>query len=376
MRILLLSDFPPYVIGGAERQAQRLAVGWARLGHEVRCAGRRLPGGTLHADGVSFPAHHIVASGPLRVIKAFCYFLSILTIVLSQRRRPEVVYTRFIGEAALCVALLKKLRILRCVLVATPAGAGGIGDLAFIRKLPLNDWLLRLLDQHCDTINCISSAIEGEFIGAGFRREAISAIPNGVEIRRLRRSPPECGPLVVLAVSRLSDEKGLDVLLRAVASLPRGLVRLRIVGDGPCRRDLERQVDSADLSNHVTFVGELESAAVAPELDRADLFVLPSLSEGMSNAGLEAIERGLPIIITACGGLDSFITPEMGWVVAPGDSPALADALSAACAVGRQRLSKMGTSARKLAEDKFNMDRISARYISLFEQLALTQRNP
>jgi glycosyltransferase involved in cell wall biosynthesis len=105
------------------------------------------------------------------------------------------------------------------------------------------------------------------------------------------------------------------------------------------------------------------------ELVHAQIFLLPSRYEGFSNAGLEAMERGLPLILTRCGGLDRYVDNQIGWVVPPGDVAALAKALSQALATDPVALSDMGARARAVVENNFDMALVAVRYIALFERL-------
>jgi glycosyltransferase involved in cell wall biosynthesis len=119
--------------------------------------------------------------------------------------------------------------------------------------------------------------------------------------------------------------KGPDVALRALAACVRdGLdVALTIVGDGKFRRQLERQAARLGLKDRVVFRGQLpQSEAVQAELDRSDLFIMPSRTEGLPRAMIEAMARGLPCIGSAIGGIPELLSPED--LVPPGDANALA----------------------------------------------------
>jgi glycosyltransferase involved in cell wall biosynthesis len=138
-------------------------------------------------------------------------------------------------------------------------------------------------------------------------------------------------PLRIVVVGRLHHDKGVDVLMRAVALLVHRWnvrVHVRLVGDGPERENLQRLAKSVDVDSKIDFVGNL--ANPAPELVRADLFCLPSRSEGMPNSLIEALIAGTPAIATDCRFGPAEITDKGRWaaLVPPGDSEALARAIS------------------------------------------------
>jgi glycosyltransferase involved in cell wall biosynthesis len=289
---------------------------------------------------------------------------------MRYRQWTDVVYTRFLGEGAATTAVWKRMGVLGSPLVATPANAHGAGDTHHLRSLPCGGALVRLLDEQCNAINLIAEDMVDDLLAAGFDGHNFSRIPNGIPLRAL---PPEraTNPLCFLAVGRLTPQKGYDVLLRSLARLGVGLrgTRIRIIGDGPERDRLHALAHELGVEDSVEWLGELPQDAVNRHLYTAHAFLLPSRYEGMSNAGLEAMERCLPLVMSRCGGLDRYIDPETGWVVPVEDETALADALANAVAAGPHRLAMMGAAARRCVERKFDMQIVGERYLNLFEHL-------
>jgi glycosyltransferase involved in cell wall biosynthesis len=159
------------------------------------------------------------------------------------------------------------------------------------------------------------------------RRDAARAIPN--YLRNSASAPAAAGerePLVV-SVGRLLPEKGHDVLLKAFARVAGEFAewRLTIVGEGSQRVPLTELARDLGVGERVKLTGWLE----APEgvLARAGIFVMSSQYEGFSNALLEAIGAGLPVVTTACGGADEMVDAETNGFVVPVDD---VDALSRA----------------------------------------------
>lgn len=376
MRILVISDLPQFVTGGAEEQAAHLIKGWLDAGHDVTCYGRRMGAGPVRIGQYDLPVRRIRTIQRFgRLMRAGSYFVSLCVLLLRYRGRFDVIYTRFLGEAALTISILKHLRWLRVVLIATPANTGGKGDANFLLSLPCANWFIRLLDLQCDAINLIAPAMADELRGIGFSGRNFTQIPNGVLVRsQLPRTEERCNSLI--AVGRIVPQKGYDALIESLSRIKERLVPglVRIAGDGPERRALELLADKRGVSNAIVWLGELEHDAVIAELGHARVFLLPSRYEGMSNAGLEGMERGLAMIITRCGGLDSYIQPDMGWVVEAGDIQALACALEVVLSSAPQELSSMGARNRDLILREFDIKAVAVRYLTLFQDLIYARR--
>jgi L-malate glycosyltransferase len=142
--------------------------------------------------------------------------------------------------------------------------------------------------------------------------------------------------------------KAPDVLIKAVAVCAKqGLdLNLLMLGDGKYRAELEQLAKSQDISDRVKFLGQLAAGdAVQAQLDRADLFVLPSLTEGLPRAIIEAMARALPCIASQVGGIPELLSSED--LFAPGDVDALADKIKEVIA-DPERMAQM--SARNLAK--------------------------
>jgi glycosyltransferase involved in cell wall biosynthesis len=140
-------------------------------------------------------------------------------------------------------------------------------------------------------------------------------------------------PRIVYA-GRLSPEKGVAVLVKALATLKQEgfepLPTITLVGDGPARGSLERLVAELDCVDSVRFAGHCNRADLSRHLATADLCVQPSMSEGFSKAWLDAMAHGLPVIASNVGAAGSVIgegVGHRGWLVPPGNVQALADTI-------------------------------------------------
>lgn len=166
-----------------------------------------------------------------------------------------------------------------------------------------------------------------------------SSIDLPEEAFRERLSHDIVGPADIIAVGSLSQRyKGHDVLIRALSVLrSQGRsCRVRIVGSGRLQEELRGLAASEGVAQYVTFVGQLEPGAqVWAELDRADLFVMPSRTEGLPRALIEAMARGLPSIGSRVGGIPELLPEED--MVPPDDAVALAERIGSFLADDRQR---------------------------------------
>jgi sugar transferase (PEP-CTERM/EpsH1 system associated) len=212
--------------------------------------------------------------------------------------------------------------------------------------------------------------------------ERIRVLSNGVDTSRFVRRPRECEEtrqrlgldeksVVIGSVGRLVSIKDHTTLLKAAEILiERGIpVQVVLVGSGPeLANHQEFVAASPRLSGRVVFAGE--ASDVAPLLNAMDIFVLPSLSEGMSNTLLEAMASGLPVVATRVGGNPELIEDgHSGWLFEPGNVMALAAILERMSrdAIVRQEI---GQAARQRAVDHFSLQGMIDSYRTLYVELA------
>jgi len=177
--------------------------------------------------------------------------------------------------------------------------------------------------------------------------------------------------IVIGSVGRLAQVKDFSTLIRAFHSLrtmwPEGAPRLRllIVGDGPQRAECERLLVELGLGEQVWLAGDRNDV---PELMRAmDLFVLPSLGEGISNTILEAMACGLPVIATEVGGNPELVAPgKTGILIPAADHEKMAQALLT-YVQDPARMAQEGRAARAEIEEQFSMDAMVAGYMRVYD---------
>lgn len=249
-------------------------------------------------------------------------------------------------------------------------------------RIGLYEAIERTVHQYCvDSIIGVSSQIESRCKAEGNVR-SVTCVRNGIDLERKSVQPDrwrtrkdlgvDSGTCLIGTVGRLTPVKGIPYLLQAARILLRqgADVKILIVGDGSIRQDLMTQTQDLGISENVVFLGHREDTDEL--LQAMDIFVLPSLSEGIPMALLEAMRAGCPVVASAVGGIPEVIRDGNDGMLVPAKDPsALADAIGAmqASALNRARFSEAGR-ARVTAE--FDAGRMASRtkefYLNLLDR--------
>ena len=230
-------------------------------------------------------------------------------------------------------------------------------------------WADRAVRPVTTTVICVSETELRAGLAARVCTEGRSTvIPNAVEVgaapQRQSRRP---GPAEIVSVGRLAVPKDFSTLVAAVARLPAGAVRLRVLGDGPLRALLEAEIDELGLADVVELTGEVPD--VRPYLAEANVFVLSSRSEGMPLSVLEAMAAGLPVVASDVGGLaEVVIEGETGFLVPPGEPGSLADRLGRLVDDPELR-EALGQAGRRRAEERFSLPGWREAHLDLYRGL-------
>jgi glycosyltransferase involved in cell wall biosynthesis len=267
-----------------------------------------------------------------------------------------------------------------------PAVAVSRGWTGENKKVKLYEWLDRRHLRLMDHVVCVSDG-QAEKVRRWCRVPAgrLSVIRNSARLaafatpdpdarRKLRAVFPSDTAVsqVVVSAGRLSREKGFGVLLEAAAGLCRAHPGLGVAvfGEGALRGDLEGRIAGLGLTGRVVLPGfRTDLDALIPA---ADVFVLPSFTEGLPNVVLEASAAGVPVVATAVGGTPEVVADgETGSLVPPGDPAALAAKIDALLRDPALR-SRMGDAGRKRMRDVFTFDAQASAYLKLFDTLIPT----
>lgn len=367
---MVIQRYLPHV-GGAEKQLQQLAPRLKDLGFELVILTRHEPG-LEHFEVIDgIPVYRLPAAGP-KAWAAATFVLSGLWRLV--RIRPDIIHTHEILTPA-TLGLYAKMILRRPLLVKILRG-GARGDVYKLKRRPMWQSYLQRLIRHVDAFIVISQEIDDELAALRIPPEKRIFLPNGVdavrctpiseeqkESLRKERSLPLCGALVVYT-GRLVPEKHVDTLLKAweQVRVKFPAAELLILGEGEERPRLE-----AMQVQGVQFTGRVEDAV--PYLQSADLFVLPSSTEGLSNSMLEAMSCGLPVLATKVGGAPDVIKHgESGWLIPPDDIDALQQGLETLLEDEALRFT-LGTNARQRILSHFSLDSVARRLAALYQQI-------
>jgi len=185
------------------------------------------------------------------------------------------------------------------------------------------------------------------------------------------------GNFVIGTVGRMQDVKDQLTLARAFVRLMQGIpeaeqrLRLVIVGDGPLRERVRMLLAEAGVDKYAWLPGERND--VARIMRSFDLFVLPSLAEGISNTILEAMATGLPVLATDVGGNPELIQAGVTGTLVPRDDPESMARAMRAYAENAELCRRQGSEARRTVERRFGMDAMVNAYMAVYDQLLATR---
>ena len=370
--------FHPWV-GGTERQAHTLARALIDRGVDVRVVTGRWFRGTPRRetiDGVPVFRNHTLweffGIKGFRKFGGYLYIVTLLWHLWRTRRTYDVIHIH--GMNYHSATAVRAGRWVGRPTVTKLANSGSASD---VEKMRQNRqlWGARYLLPSalaCDRFVALNTAVVDELVAVGVPDDRIVSIPNGVPVEAIptRTDHRADGPANVVFVGRLHEQKGIDTLLEATSRLDEpaaGRMRIDLIGEGPHRPGLESRIRDLGLGETVELIGAVDDVPV--RLRRADVFVLPSRAEGLSNALLEAMANGLPVIVSDVPGNRDVVDHEVnGLRFAAGDAEALANCLDRLVGDEESR-ARLGAEARRHVERKYSLPSVVDRYMDLYESL-------
>ncbi len=372
--IMLVNTFPPVPAGGAERQAERLAEYMASVGLSVGVITRAAPALPRHEVRDGYWIERIPEPG-IGKLKTVTFMLGALLSLFRRRKQYDILHAHLAFAPALVGAMLARLLGKRAIVKFGTSGTHG--EIAISQRKLRGRVRLALLRRWTDMSIVLDKGMEQELIAAGFPAERVLRMDNGIDEKPFSDLPRVVakqdlkveGRTVILYTGRLIALKMLPTLLQAlyqaVQSCPQ--LYLLIVGQGPERTALEQQVRQLGLSNHVNFVGNVQN--VRPYLAAADIFVLPSSTEGISNALLEAMAAGLACIASAVGGLPEMLDDgACGILVEPGNVEQLSETLIR-LTQDPLEIKRLGNAAHERILTRYSFSVVGDEYQKLYARL-------
>jgi glycosyltransferase involved in cell wall biosynthesis len=343
-------------IGGSERQLTEIARSLDRSRFEPHV-------GCFHAGG--FRTEELLIAGVPVVefpVKSFIA-ISALTGLMAMGRYLEAHRIRLVHTFDLPANLfgVPAARLFRVPHVISSQRAHRALTPGLRRRL------LRVTDRLVDAIVVNSESVRRELIEVDrVLRQLIHLCPNGVDTAIFRPSTQSrAGPVVIGAVGALRPEKSLETLLEAFGRIIRGVeARLLIAGDGPSRAGLEDLARRLAVEDRCTFAPATKD--VPARLRAIDIFVLPSRSEALSNALMEAMACGCCVVASQAGGTPELVCDrENGLLFPPGDAQALAACLELLLSDPALRARLAAAGAERIRKE-FSIESAAARIEEIY----------
>lgn len=366
MRILMaVAKFPWPIIGGLERQAYELAKALVQRGHVIHVVSSRFDPDQNDIEVLEGICVHREKWIEFRPARFLLFPLSLARILVKLRRDVDLVHVHNTSWFGAFVTIFAKSLGLPVMTKLPNIGEFGIPGM---RRGPFGLVRIALL-KGSDAIVAITPESVAELEAIGYSMARVLKATNGIPLHPANSPiprPRQSNTVNAIFVGRISSEKGLSDLLHAwviVKDSASRLVKLRIIGDGPQAEELREL--ALDLGESVEFLGY--SKDVPAELANADLFVLSSYAEGNSNAILEAMRAGLPIVATRVGGATIQVGREgERFLVAPGDRCGLATRLLEL--IENETLRRhVGAAMCARVERLFAIERVVALYEQAYE---------
>jgi len=367
----VVSFFHPFA-SGAERQALAQGSELVRRGHVVHVVTRSVPGYPIVDEEYQGIFIHrwikTASSGPL-------FGLSFVAGVVGALRRLraeiDVIHTHQALWEAVAAGLARRLLKSQPTLVQ-PASAGYYGEADELGRTRGAGILRRAILLNTG-FAAISAEIERQWRALGVAEGRIVRMVSGVDTDQFRPGSSSVEPSLlprprVMFTGRLHPQKNLPLLLEAWSEVAsRHPANLILVGPGSDRHRLTELAGSLGILDRVQFVGAVDDPA--DYLRAADIFVLPSLAEGMSNSLLEAMATALPCVVSGIGGNTDLIADgQTGRLVRTASAQAwsqtLLDLLEEP---GDAR--RLGLEARRRIDEEFALNVVVERYVELYRRM-------
>jgi glycosyltransferase involved in cell wall biosynthesis len=381
--LLVCHSYPP-VIGGSELEAQRVCAALIRRGHRVQvvCAGGDpMPPLRDWIDPMGVPVR-IYAGRWEGASKDRVFAIRVAGMLIRERGNYDLVY--FLMQGLHLAAGLPVARFVRKPILMK---IGGSGVIPLMSRSGWGRLELRWLRQWAHRVMILNEGMRDEALRAGFGNEQLLWMPNPVDtgefspcdeqerahLREQHGIP--AAAQVVMYSGRLAPEKALPTLIAAFADVARRKpeAMLLLVGDGPVRAALARQVGALGLE-HVRFAGRVEPGEVRSWLRIVDVFVLVSPSEGFPCALAEAMAVGLPSVVSDIPATRQLVDDERDGLLTPvGDERAISAAILRLLDDAGLH-ARMGRAARARIVDNYSTEKVADRYEALFRE-ALTGRS-
>ncbi|MHB2025369.1 MAG: glycosyltransferase family 4 protein [Elusimicrobiota bacterium] len=374
---MVSANFHPYV-GGAEKQALELAVALSTRGVRARVLTRRISGLAREEVVSGIVIERLWCLGQKGFLNSLSFMASLFFRLLNDAPFYDAVHVHLSGSPALAAALAA--RLLKKPVWVKLGGGRGVSDISGSAQTISGRIKLILLARLKPLFIAVSMDAAQEALEA-LGRAPMRIIPNGVDTQKYRPAAgkekaylrsklgwPAQGLGFVYA-GRFSPEKRLAPFLELWAENAHKLGRDRsffaLIGDGVEKRRLESVAAACRVSDRVFILPPTED--VRSFYAAADIFALPSVSEGLSNALLEAMSCGLAVLAGRVGGTTDAIADGRGGFLFNPENPDDARFQIRKFLERPDIAADMGMENRETAEDRYSLERVADVYRALYE---------
>jgi glycosyltransferase involved in cell wall biosynthesis len=360
--------------GGLERQVEVISEALYKAGYDVQITTPWLNRSRPLKETIRGVPVTRITYPAIRGLGTLILMLKFALKLIRERNHYNAIHVHMAKNLASVVGMVKPF--LKATTVAKISGAwefnGGVLDPALRSNVFYR--VMGYFIRRVDYIQTISSYTKRRLEQAGFGPEQILMIPNGVDISRfpIRTCPtnePATGrELRILFAGRLVRVKALDVLLKAWCSVlhacPEKKLSLLFAGEGPLQYELRQQAERLDISDSVQFLGLVQDMPAL--FAQADIYVQPSLQEGLPNSVIEAMASGLPIVATKVSGNEDLVNHNSnGILVEPGNAYRLAEALLELINDYEKRV-QMGKLSRRIIEEHYQLPMVIEKLVRVY----------
>jgi glycosyltransferase involved in cell wall biosynthesis len=368
---MVIQVFAP-VLGGAQRQVERLGAPLAQRGVEVSVVTRRRPDTPAREVRDALDIRRVGRPIDSRALGSLQY--SSLGAFTAARLRPDVIHAHDLLSSSTAALLASRGGSPPVVAKVLSAGLGG--DIDRLLRKPFGERRLRTMAHRFRAFIALSDEVEAELAEHGVSRERIRRIPNGVDTtafapvsadERSRERAALCvgeDELVALYAGRFYETKHVDVLIEAARRSP---VRLLVYGEGPTDEALRRLAADPALGGRVRI--ERPVRETAPLMRAADLYVSASEAEGMSGSVLEAMASGLTVVAAPAPGMTELLGEGTGVLTGGRDPAAFASVLDRLATSPGER-ERVGAAARERVLERYSIEAVADRLVELYRELA------
>ena len=376
LHVAMVSEtFSPFV-GGVAAQIEACAIALQKLNVRVSVVTKEQPNSTAYEVLHGIQVYRIPYRGKRGIASSR---FSVGAIQRLVQLRPDVLHAHELLLPTTVAFMAKQL--LRVPLLVTLHACGpAIGEVARLQRATLGSTRMALLRNNVDAFISISRLIDADLQSAAIPDAKRWAIPNGIDMQRfapvdapqkqaIRQKLGIADLPTVIYTGRLSSEKRVGSLLDLWPAIHQcePTAQLLLVGNGPQASQLRSQGGAG-----VHFIGDQND--VAPWLQAADIFVMPSVSEGFSVSTLEALAVGLPCVATAVGAIPDYIRHgESGLIVQPDDREALQAGIIELLTNHTLR-QQIASKAREGVEYNYSIRQVAGKLNDLYRQLCSASR--